>query len=268
MAGIAIPQGGIASLRRTLGSFSPHPANIGKIVGAARTGIAAGKMPKLHLARGGIAPDPENITQNMFSPVNSSSGVPNVDVNFITSPQLGVGKGAPAPASSQPEKQPDSMQQVAEGTSAANGLTSLYDKLPSTGGISSAIPSFLNPASAAENSALASSAVSDAGLSSIINGGGATAEAANVGAGVAGSTGFFDSLLALLPFADGGAVFPRAKGGSVGETMHVSGLLNSAGPGRTDTINTNVPAGAYVIPADVVSGLGEGNTLAGSAVID
>jgi hypothetical protein len=53
-----------------------------------------------------------------------------------------------------------------------------------------------------------------------------------------------------------------------GETFHPSGLLNSAGPGRTDTINTNVPSGAYVVPADVVSGLGEGNTLAGSAVID
>ena len=81
-------------------------------------------------------------------------------------------------------------------------------------------------------------------------------------------------------FADGGAVPGYAEGGDVsgmtnmlmrreaGETFHPSGLLNSAGPGRTDTINTNVPAGAYVVPADVTSGLGEGNSLAGSAVID
>lgn len=49
---------------------------------------------------------------------------------------------------------------------------------------------------------------------------------------------------------------------------HVSGLFKSAGAGRTDILNRSVPAGGYVVPADVVSGLAEGNTLAGSAVID
>ncbi len=48
---------------------------------------------------------------------------------------------------------------------------------------------------------------------------------------------------------------------------HESGLLNSAVPGRTDQLNKLVPAGAYVIPADVVSGLGEGNTMAGANVM-
>src|ERR1700677_2491657 len=38
--------------------------------------------------------------------------------------------------------------------------------------------------------------------------------------------------------------------------------------GRTDNINTIVPAGAYIMPADVVSGMGEGNSHAGAAVID
>ena len=33
--------------------------------------------------------------------------------------------------------------------------------------------------------------------------------------------------------------------------------------GRTDHLPVNVPAGAYVLPADIVSGLGEGNTIAG-----
>lgn len=33
--------------------------------------------------------------------------------------------------------------------------------------------------------------------------------------------------------------------------------------GRTDHLPVNVPAGAYVFPADIVSGLGEGNTIAG-----
>ncbi len=48
---------------------------------------------------------------------------------------------------------------------------------------------------------------------------------------------------------------------------HESGLLNSAVPGRTDQLNKLVPAGAYVIPADVVSGIGEGNTMAGANVL-
>ena len=46
------------------------------------------------------------------------------------------------------------------------------------------------------------------------------------------------------------------------------GLFHAGTAGRTDTIDANVPAGSHVIPADVVSGLGEGNTLAGSAVLD
>ena len=47
-----------------------------------------------------------------------------------------------------------------------------------------------------------------------------------------------------------------------------SGLIHAYSPGRTDTINMEPLAGSYVIPADVVSGLGEGNTLAGAAVMD
>lgn len=46
------------------------------------------------------------------------------------------------------------------------------------------------------------------------------------------------------------------------------GLVASPGPGRTDIHNASVPAGSYVLPADVVSGLGEGNTLAGAKVVD
>lgn len=43
--------------------------------------------------------------------------------------------------------------------------------------------------------------------------------------------------------------------------------ITSAVPGRTDQIPANVPSGSYVLPADVVSGLGEGNTMAGAAII-
>ena len=42
------------------------------------------------------------------------------------------------------------------------------------------------------------------------------------------------------------------------------GPILSAVPGRTDAHFTHVPSGSYVIPADIVSGRGEGNTLAGA----
>jgi len=43
---------------------------------------------------------------------------------------------------------------------------------------------------------------------------------------------------------------------------HVGPLI-STDPGRTDTLPIDVHDGSYVIPADVVSALGENNTLAG-----
>ena len=50
--------------------------------------------------------------------------------------------------------------------------------------------------------------------------------------------------------------------------LHPEGLVRSMGAGRTDIHNISVPAGSYVIPADVTSGLAEGNTLAGAGVMD
>lgn len=46
------------------------------------------------------------------------------------------------------------------------------------------------------------------------------------------------------------------------------GPINVAIPGRTDRLPIHVYSGAYVLPADIVSGLGEGNTLAGNRVIE
>jgi hypothetical protein len=57
------------------------------------------------------------------------------------------------------------------------------------------------------------------------------------------------------PFAFGGGVNPAPK--------TFKGPIVSAVPGRTDLHHTQVPSGAYVIPADIVSGHGQGNTLAG-----
>lgn len=57
----------------------------------------------------------------------------------------------------------------------------------------------------------------------------------------------------------------RASGGPLmpqGKTIH-TGPIHSAVAGRTDHLNMHVPSGSYVIPADIVSSLGEGNTMAG-----
>lgn len=46
--------------------------------------------------------------------------------------------------------------------------------------------------------------------------------------------------------------------------MH--GPVNSAVPGRTDAHKTQVPSGSYVLPADIISARGQGNTAAGMNV--
>lgn len=73
---------------------------------------------------------------------------------------------------------------------------------------------------------------------------------------------------------DGGADELETPGAPVSDPFSplptakpVTGLLHSAVAGRTDHLDVKVPAGAYVIPADVVSGTGEGNTLAGARIL-
>lgn len=68
---------------------------------------------------------------------------------------------------------------------------------------------------------------------------------------------------------------PRfSEGGSPGQlqgvhSAPVTGPLIGTDGGRTDTLPISVPAGSYVIPADVVSGIpgAEGNSLAGHAAL-
>lgn len=45
------------------------------------------------------------------------------------------------------------------------------------------------------------------------------------------------------------------------------GLIDAPVHGRTDKIPLNVLSGSYVLPADVVSALGQGNTIAGAAAL-
>jgi hypothetical protein len=55
----------------------------------------------------------------------------------------------------------------------------------------------------------------------------------------------------------------RAQSRSLGHT----GPINSMVPGRTDHHAMSVPAKSYVVPADIASGLGQGNTAAGMKVL-
>src|SRR5258705_1347149 len=68
----------------------------------------------------------------------------------------------------------------------------------------------------------------------------------------------------------------KAEGGEVSqrpwlvrnEARAPSGMLKSSIPGRTDKIPVKVAGGSYVLPADIPSALGQGNTMAGGSILD
>ncbi len=67
----------------------------------------------------------------------------------------------------------------------------------------------------------------------------------------------------------GGETVPWSERQSVRELERPSsGLMLGTGGGRTDKNNVTVPPGAYVLPADIISGMGGGNTMGGAAVWD
>lgn len=69
-----------------------------------------------------------------------------------------------------------------------------------------------------------------------------------------------------------GGIADTAQGGwnqrNKADPVISHGLVPDPTPGRADAHNLTVPAGAYVIPADVVSAFGEGNTASGAAALD
>lgn len=74
--------------------------------------------------------------------------------------------------------------------------------------------------------------------------------------------------------AIGGGLSPKPLESIEGNALHAvrsenhpKGLIHSSTPGRTDRIPLNVAPHSYVIPADVVSGIGQGNTLAGAKLL-
>jgi hypothetical protein len=67
----------------------------------------------------------------------------------------------------------------------------------------------------------------------------------------------FDKGYAAGGFAKGGETTP-----GVNEPIRV-GAMSGGTPGRADKLPVSVPSGSFVIPADIVSATGEGNTAAG-----
>lgn len=79
--------------------------------------------------------------------------------------------------------------------------------------------------------------------------------------------------------AKGGRVEKRAAGGLMSASeaepwwtrteayqLNKPGIfLHGATPGRADMVHTTAPGGSHIIPADVISGMGQGNSLAGAA---
>ena len=62
--------------------------------------------------------------------------------------------------------------------------------------------------------------------------------------------------------AEGGPMQRPAPPMKAADGVHL-GPIHSPVAGRTDHLPMHVPSGSYVIPADIVSSLGEGNTMAG-----
>jgi hypothetical protein len=46
------------------------------------------------------------------------------------------------------------------------------------------------------------------------------------------------------------------------------GMIGGQGLGRDDQLPISVPSGSYVLPADLVSGIGQGSSQAGAAILD
>jgi hypothetical protein len=48
---------------------------------------------------------------------------------------------------------------------------------------------------------------------------------------------------------------------------HGGGMLGGSGMGRADDLPVNVASGSYVVPAHILSALGDGNSLAGGKML-
>jgi hypothetical protein len=68
--------------------------------------------------------------------------------------------------------------------------------------------------------------------------------------------------------AGGGGFTPPVASRFAARQMFHEGFLHSAVPGRTDKLPISVSGGAYVLPADHLAALGQGNSLAGANIVN
>ena len=98
------------------------------------------------------------------------------------------------------------------------------------------------------------------------------------GAAMIAAPGSFDQLMGkdmkndqvaktARKYAGGGDVPWFARQAAKSTSHFGAGYLSSSVPGRTDKLPISVPSGAYVVPADIVSSMGQGNSNAGAQIL-
>jgi hypothetical protein len=69
-------------------------------------------------------------------------------------------------------------------------------------------------------------------------------------------------------YAAGGKIDTPFYARSGAKSIERAGMINSSVAGRTDRLPMGVKQGSYVVPADVVSGIGQGNSMAGANALN
>lgn len=98
--------------------------------------------------------------------------------------------------------------------------------------------------------------------------GGGSAGYSGTGGGDGQSGGSSDTAMSHAGFASGGFV-QGGQNGAVPTRGAAArpGLVAGRSPGQADALNRAVPQGSFIVPASVVSALGQGNTAAGAAAL-
>lgn len=137
--------------------------------------------------------------------------------------------------------------------------------MPAGGGLAETVPVALEAAAPAAVEGLGAAAT--AAVPAAVEGIGAAAAAA--------APAVVEALPVALALLERGGRVGYASGGlaeagpqgRMAVRRGPAGLIHSATAGRADLVPARLRRGSYIIPADVVSGLGEGNTLAGAKML-
>ncbi len=68
----------------------------------------------------------------------------------------------------------------------------------------------------------------------------------------------------MMPMGEASPWWERQDSRQINDIPHGGGLIGGSGAGRTDRLPLDVAADSHVIPADVLSGIGQGHSLAGA----